>query len=377
MRPDPTHGPIRPGFTIRCWLILAGRADGVPAGEGGRESLRGRAGGRRRRRRQPRDYNRDRVRSLTSAGGRWWMLEVATARAHEELGSIPLKVVQADCSAMASIEDCSFDTVLDTYGVCSFEDPVRALSEMARVCRPDGRVLLLEHGMASLGPLRALQAFFAEPWAWRHGCRCDFDILALVEASGRLEVARVERRTLGMTYVLVCKPRPGAAAPAATEVEDGEEETVRGPGGAGGAAADPPAAAGSSGPPATAEELGPRWHLGGRRRWAWQHDGGAANGWIEFGTGGALWTSFDKGRGDESWELRSDGQIVATFGRCHHVLALVPSTPDSAAPTFQLRERLMRDGSAVRNRGAGLRTRGLLLEPEPRAGGALPASEEA
>jgi len=124
-------------------------------------------------------YNRDRVRSLTIADVSWWMLEVATARAHEELGSIPLKVVQADCSAMASIEDGTFDTVLDTYGVCSFEDPVRALSEMARVCRPDGRVLLLEHGMASLGPLRALQSFFSEPWAWRHGCRCDFDILAL------------------------------------------------------------------------------------------------------------------------------------------------------------------------------------------------------
>ncbi|KAH6569594.1 hypothetical protein BASA62_004760 [Batrachochytrium salamandrivorans] len=41
----------------------------------------------------------------------------------------------------------AYDTVVDTFGLCSHTDPVAALKEMARVCRKGtGRILLLEHG---------------------------------------------------------------------------------------------------------------------------------------------------------------------------------------------------------------------------------------
>lgn len=39
----------------------------------------------------------------------------------------------------------SFDTVTATCVFCSVADPVRGLAEVARVCRPEGRVLLVEH----------------------------------------------------------------------------------------------------------------------------------------------------------------------------------------------------------------------------------------
>jgi methyltransferase OMS1 len=42
--------------------------------------------------------------------------------------------------------DDEFDSVIDTFGLCSHHDPVEALKEMARVCKPDGVILLLEHG---------------------------------------------------------------------------------------------------------------------------------------------------------------------------------------------------------------------------------------
>ena len=50
----------------------------------------------------------------------------------------------------------SFDTVFATFVFCSVPDPVAGLKELQRVCKPDGRLLLLEHmrpGNALLGLL--------------------------------------------------------------------------------------------------------------------------------------------------------------------------------------------------------------------------------
>ena len=42
-------------------------------------------------------------------------------------------------------DDDEFDTAVATSVFCSVADPVRGLREVARVVRPDGRILLLEH----------------------------------------------------------------------------------------------------------------------------------------------------------------------------------------------------------------------------------------
>ena len=41
--------------------------------------------------------------------------------------------------------DDSFDTVFATFVFCSVPDPVAGLQELRRVCKPDGKLLLLEH----------------------------------------------------------------------------------------------------------------------------------------------------------------------------------------------------------------------------------------
>ncbi|MGD2127495.1 MAG: class I SAM-dependent methyltransferase, partial [Desulfobacteraceae bacterium] len=41
--------------------------------------------------------------------------------------------------------DRSFDTILATFVFCSVPDPVVGLKELRRVCKPGGRLLLLEH----------------------------------------------------------------------------------------------------------------------------------------------------------------------------------------------------------------------------------------
>jgi methyltransferase OMS1 len=43
-------------------------------------------------------------------------------------------------------EDDSFDTVVDTFGLCSVGDPVKVVQGMWRVLKPGGKLLFLEHG---------------------------------------------------------------------------------------------------------------------------------------------------------------------------------------------------------------------------------------
>ena len=49
---------------------------------------------------------------------------------------VTLAVVDASALPLPS---ASFDTVVDTFGVCSFEKPTEALREMQRVCKPGGK----------------------------------------------------------------------------------------------------------------------------------------------------------------------------------------------------------------------------------------------
>jgi methyltransferase OMS1 len=53
----------------------------------------------------------------------------------------------ADAAHLKMYDNDSFDTVVDTFGLCSFNDPVAVLKEMQRVCKKSGgKILLLEHG---------------------------------------------------------------------------------------------------------------------------------------------------------------------------------------------------------------------------------------
>jgi methyltransferase OMS1 len=72
-------------------------------------------------------------------------------KANEKLSRMPNaekarhEVMVAD-AAKLPFPDNSYDTIVDTFGLCSFDDPTAVLKELQRVCKPDGKILLLEHG---------------------------------------------------------------------------------------------------------------------------------------------------------------------------------------------------------------------------------------
>lgn len=69
---------------------------------------------------------------------------LARARAVAERDGLDVSLRKADVQRLP-FDDHRFDTVTATCVFCSVADPVAGLREVARVVRPEGRVLLLEH----------------------------------------------------------------------------------------------------------------------------------------------------------------------------------------------------------------------------------------
>jgi len=98
--------------------------------------------------------------------------------------------------------DQSFDTVVDTFGLCSFEEPVKVLQEMKRVLKPGGQLLLLEHGNSSWKAMQDMQASKLDRHVHKYGCYWNREIVDLVTEAG-LKIKEKERSQLGTVYFLV------------------------------------------------------------------------------------------------------------------------------------------------------------------------------
>ncbi len=101
--------------------------------------------------------------------------------------------------------DETFDTVVDSLTICTFTDPIAALREMARVCRPEGRILLLEHGRSDREWLGRWQDRRAERHVQKFGCRWNLNPPALVREAG-LPVRASRRRFFGIFWAMEAAP---------------------------------------------------------------------------------------------------------------------------------------------------------------------------
>lgn len=91
-----------------------------------------------------------------------------------------------------------YDTILQTFGLCSVADPSKLLSNMASVIKSDtGRIILLEHGRGWYDWINSKLDQFALPHFQRYGCWWNRDIEGIVRDAAKrvpgLEVVEVER----------------------------------------------------------------------------------------------------------------------------------------------------------------------------------------
>ena len=72
------------------------------------------------------------------------------SRAREKAGrdNVKVNLQQMDVQYL-DFKDDTFDTVVASFVFCSVPDPIRGLREVARVVKPGGKVVLLEHVLSS------------------------------------------------------------------------------------------------------------------------------------------------------------------------------------------------------------------------------------
>ena len=100
----------------------------------------------------------------------------------------------------------SFDTVVSSLSNCTFPDPMIALREIARVCKPSGRILLLEHGRSNREWLARWQDRHADQFAKPLGCHWNREPLELARKAG-LKVVERQRCFFGIFHRIKAEPR--------------------------------------------------------------------------------------------------------------------------------------------------------------------------
>ena len=127
-------------------------------------------------------YDPNKVTSITGVDPAAQMQALARTRA--DAIDIPVEIIAVDVQGIHAVTD-RFDTIVMTFTLCSIADPIAALTEMARVLKPNGRLLFCEHGLAPDISVERWQHRLT-PW-WKPlagGCHLDRNIPALLAEGG-------------------------------------------------------------------------------------------------------------------------------------------------------------------------------------------------
>jgi ubiquinone/menaquinone biosynthesis C-methylase UbiE len=113
----------------------------------------------------------------------------------------PTAVLQADAQQLP-LPDNAFDTVVATLVFCSVPRPALALAEVARVLRPNGRFLLLEH-VRGQGPIsRRLTDWLHPAWyALQRECHLNRETAVTVAQAG-FHIEQISTHGWGVLQVI-------------------------------------------------------------------------------------------------------------------------------------------------------------------------------
>ncbi len=124
-------------------------------------------------------YYPDRIQKITTIDANPGMNKIAQKRIQAARITVDHRVLNGENLPMA---DCTFDSVVSTWTLCSIAKVEQALKEIHRVLKPGGKFFFVEHGLSDDPKVRV----------WQHrltpfqkviadGCHLDRNIKALIE----------------------------------------------------------------------------------------------------------------------------------------------------------------------------------------------------
>jgi phosphatidylethanolamine/phosphatidyl-N-methylethanolamine N-methyltransferase len=127
------------------------------------------------------------------------MLEKAHDRVAEK-AMRNVRLLQMDATSL-SFPDDSFDIVYAPYLISVVPDPVAVASEMRRVCRPGGRIIILNHFRSS-NPVMSWGERMLSPFTVHIGFKSDLDLPAFLAQAG-LQPVSIEKVNIPRIWSLV------------------------------------------------------------------------------------------------------------------------------------------------------------------------------
>ena len=119
--------------------------------------------------------------------------------------SIPVSLHVADAEDLGIFPEATFDTVTASLVFCTIPDVPQALTEIARVLKPDGRLVVIEHVLSPNRMIGAIQKLVAPIQIRQMGCHLDrTTVETLAECGYRIE--RQRQRLFGIMRFVVARP---------------------------------------------------------------------------------------------------------------------------------------------------------------------------
>ena len=127
------------------------------------------------------------------------MLEIARERAaRKDVRNV--RLLQMDAADL-KFADNSFDIVYAPYVISVVPDPVKVAHEMRRVCRPGGRIIVLNHFLSPNAILSRIERLIS-PFTIHIGFKADLDLPAFL-AQAELQPQSIEKVNVPRIWSLV------------------------------------------------------------------------------------------------------------------------------------------------------------------------------